>query len=93
MCRQRCVMVLVVAATWMAAVSARAGYNWGGDGMKEIASGTISNGAVYMQSYGAGGLRTPTLPADIRPSLRLPPATMSSMRDWCLEFMVAQPIT
>ena len=55
MCRQRCVMVLVATATWMAAVSARAGYNWGGDGMKEIASGTISNGAVYMQSYGGLG--------------------------------------
>ena len=55
MCRQWCVMVLVAAATWMAAVSARAGYNWGGDGMEEVASGTISNGAVYMQSYGAWG--------------------------------------
>ena len=55
MCRQRCVMVLVAAATWMAAVSGQAGYNWGGNGMEDVASGTISNGAVYMQSYGAWG--------------------------------------
>ena len=35
--------------------AAWAGYNWGGDGMEEIASGTIPNGAVYMQSYGDWG--------------------------------------
>ena len=55
MCRQWCVVILVAAATWIAAVSAQAGYNWGGDGMEEVASGTISNGAVFMQSYGAWG--------------------------------------
>ena len=40
---------VALAAAWLLAVPAWAGYNWGGNGM-EVASGTVSNGAVYMQS-------------------------------------------
>lgn len=32
------------------AVPARAGYYWGGNGMQVVASGTVANGAIYMQS-------------------------------------------
>ncbi|MGA2035598.1 MAG: hypothetical protein ABSG68_25395, partial [Thermoguttaceae bacterium] len=41
------------AAAWTMTVPAWAGYNWGGDGMEQIASGTVPNGAVFMQSVGA----------------------------------------
>ena len=44
------VATVALAATWLTAVPVWAGYNWGGDGMGEVASGTVSNGAVYTQS-------------------------------------------
>ena len=49
------VIALAAAGVMTAAAPAWAGYIWGGNGMEEISSGTIPNGAVYMQSYGAWG--------------------------------------
>ena len=46
---------LIAMAAWAmtAPVPAWAGYDWGGDGIDVVSSGTIANGAVSLQSVGA----------------------------------------
>jgi hypothetical protein len=45
--------MLAVTAMSLTVCPAWAGFNWGGDGMEVISSGTIPNGAVSLQSVGA----------------------------------------
>jgi hypothetical protein len=46
-------LMFAVLAAGLTVSPAWAGYNWGGDGMGVVSSGTIPNGAVSLQSVGA----------------------------------------
>ena len=56
MCARRCMTALIAAAIWLGAVPVRAGYTWGGDGLGVVASGTIPNGALFVQSFSPWGI-------------------------------------
>ena len=83
---------IALAAACSATAPAWAGYMWGGDGMGVVASGTIPNGAVSLQSVGPGR-NTPPFPAGIRRSSRPRPVTMLSLPGWCWDSMADRQAT
>jgi hypothetical protein len=53
MSRNWIIAFLTVALAGFFVPPARAGYYWGGNGMQVVTSGTVANGAIYMQSVSA----------------------------------------